>query len=96
MYQLYQANGDGFLTGLANVAVEHGGWIAYGAERMMVSVAGGDLEHPAYDVVMTQALSFLRAHGVPGSRLTGYEQSWWLGHDGANQSWSAISQPPAG
>jgi hypothetical protein len=93
MYGMYQADAETFLTALA--AADHGGWIAYGAERMMVSIAGGDLPHPAYDVVMAQALAVLRANGVPNSRLTGYEWSWWLKHDGADQPWLAGKPAPA-
>lgn len=95
MYQLYQADAESFLAALAAAASDHGSWVAYGAERMMVSIAGGDLQHPAYDAVMTRALAFLRTNGVPSSRLTGHEWSWWLEHEGASQSWPAGQSPPA-
>jgi hypothetical protein len=95
MYQRYQADRESFLAALAAAASDHGGWIAYGAERMMVSIAGGDVQHPAYDVVMARALAFLRSNGVPSSRLTGYEWSWWLQHEGASQSWLAGKPAPA-
>jgi hypothetical protein len=94
MHQLFQAGGEAFLAGLA-AASEQGGWTACGAERMMVSIAGGDLRHPAYDAVMARALDFLRASGVPDNRLTGYERSWWLAHDGASQPWLAAAAAPA-
>jgi hypothetical protein len=89
MYALYQTDVEAFLTALAAAASGHGGWVAYGAERLMVSIAGGDLQHPAYDLVMAQALTVLRANGVPNSRLSSYERSWWLKQDAAVHSWLA-------
>jgi len=44
MYRQYQANPDAFLTALADIADTYGGWTAYGAERLMIEVAGGNLE----------------------------------------------------
>ena len=52
MYNLYQVNPDGFLVSLASLAEEAGGWPAYGAERLMIEVAGGNLTHPAYSRIM--------------------------------------------
>jgi|CZKT01.1.fsa_nt_gi hypothetical protein len=95
MYALYQTDVEAFLTALAAAASGHGGWVAYGAERMMVSIAGGDLQHPAYDLVMAQALTFLRVNGVPNSRLSSYERSWWLKQDAAVQSWLHAKLAPA-
>jgi hypothetical protein len=77
MYWQYQRDTEVFLGALAIAAAEHGGWVAVGAERLMVSIAGGNLGHPAYDIAMAEALNFLRSQGVADSRLTGYEISWW-------------------
>jgi hypothetical protein len=95
MYALYQTDSEAFFTALAAAASKYGGWVAYGAEHMMVSIAGGDLPNPAYGLVMAKALTFLHANGVPDSRLTAYELSWWRKQDAAVQSWLARKPAPA-
>ena len=43
IYQRYQSNPFEFLTTLADIAEGTGGWVAYGAERLMIEAAGGNL-----------------------------------------------------
>ncbi len=87
MYQLYQADQDTFLMTLAAVAEQHGGWVSYGAERLMIDVADVDMEHPAYNRVMNASLGFLRACGVPPMKVTGTEWQSWLASGGTSETW---------
>jgi hypothetical protein len=94
IYQLYQVNPDGFLVSLASLAEETGGWSAYGAERLMIEVAGGDLPHPAYGRIMDAALNFLRSNGVPPKMVTGHEWTHWLDSGGTVDTWVPRRPPP--
>jgi len=87
MYYAYRADQDIFLMTLAVVAEQYGGWVSYGAERLMIEVAGGDLEHPAYGRIMNASLGFLRACGVPPMKVTGYEWQGWLASGGTSETW---------
>lgn len=87
MLQWQQAAPEAFLEHLAAIAREQGGWAAYGAERLMIDVAGGDLSHPAYSEVMDASLAFLRASGVPPVRVTGYEWQHWINSGGTTETW---------
>jgi len=85
MYTIASANQDGFLRAMADMASE-GGWVALGAERLVVSVVGANLAHPAYAEIMEAALGFLRQNGVANNRLTGYEWEFW-GRNHPGKSW---------
>jgi hypothetical protein len=93
-WQLAQSDQEAFLRNMAGNA-RAGGWAAYGAERLIVSVISGDLQHPLFDEVMLAALTFLRENLVPPSRLSGYEWSWWSTHQGASEAWLIGSAPPS-
>jgi hypothetical protein len=95
MYYCYEASQDAFLAALADLAEEHRGWAAYGAERLMVDVAGGDLDHPAYRRIMDCSLAFLRVSGVPQIKTTGYEWNHWLASGGTVESWTCRRPTPA-
>lgn len=82
-----QADPRRFVTELANVVVPAGGWPAYGAHRTIANLLGGDYKHQAYDAILTVALDFLRANGVPNSRLSGYEWQFWLNTRGCTEPW---------
>lgn len=79
MYQLQQADPERFIREMETLAAD-GGWLAYGVSRLVGSVAGPDLRHPAFDSIMESALRFLRSEGVPAMRLNGYELSYWSRH----------------
>ena len=87
MYQRYQAGPDQFLAALADIAETHGGWAAYGAERLMIEVAGNNRGHAAYARIMGASLSFLRSRGVPPKMVTGYEWNHWIDSGGDNETW---------
>ena len=87
MYHCYEAGHDVFLLALADIVGQYGGWAAYGAERLMIEVAGGNLGHPVYGQIMNASLDFLRASGVPPKMVTGYEWEHWLASGGNNESW---------
>jgi hypothetical protein len=82
-----QSDRAGFLSALANAVLPVGGWPAFGAERMMIDLVGGDVDDPNYDSIMTTSLDFLRERGVPNSRLTGYEWQFWQKHEGSTEPW---------
>lgn len=95
MYHCYEAEHDVFLLALADIAEDHGGWTAYGAERLMIDVAGGNLRHPAYARIMDASLAFLRASGVPPKMVTGCEWDYWVASGGDNESWVRRRRTPA-
>jgi hypothetical protein len=87
MYNRCRADRDAFLTSLSTLAEQYGGWAAYGAERLMIEVAGGSHEHPAYGQIMDASLNFLRTNGVPPMNVTGYEWRHWIASGGTNETW---------
>ena len=89
-----QADPAGFLRDLADAVVPAGGWAAYGGERLVKELLSGDLEDPSYDRIMTVALHFLRACGVPSLRLNGYESSFWARTTGRTEPWLYSRQMP--
>ena len=82
MYQLAQANRDRFLDEIVGLSLR-GGWLALGAERLVVSVVGGDLPDARYGQLMEAACQFLRSIGATQFQITGYESSYWA----ARQPW---------
>jgi hypothetical protein len=87
MYDRYRADHRAFLATLAEIAEERGGWVAYGAERLMIEIAGGNLTYPAYRRIMDASLEFLRMNRVPPMMVTGYEWKHWLNTGGDVGSW---------
>jgi hypothetical protein len=92
MYHYCRADQDTFLTELADLAEENEGWTAYGAERLMIEMIGGNLNHPTYGRIMNSSLAFLRATGVPPKMVTGYEWDHWLASGGSLELW--VSRRP--
>lgn len=91
-----QGDSAAFLRALADAVVPVGGWAAYGAECLVKELLSGDLDDPSYASIMTVALHFLRACGVPGIRLNGYERSFWERTTGRTEPWlSARPEPTA-
>jgi len=74
-YQSAQADRSRFLQLMANAAAR-GGWMAIGAERLVVSVVGGDLPDPEYDTLMRAAVDAIQRMGCWPAHATGYEQGW--------------------
>ncbi|MGH3158188.1 MAG: hypothetical protein ACRDNF_16650 [Streptosporangiaceae bacterium] len=97
MVERYKADPDGFLTALADLAEEHGGWVAYGAERIMMEVSdNGNPKHPAYKRIMEASLRFLRSSGVPPMCATTYEWTYWeVSLGGDKETWVPRRPTPA-
>jgi hypothetical protein len=74
-YQSAQSNRSGFLRLIADAATQ-GGWMAIGAERLVVSVIGGDLLDAEYDELMRHAVVAIQRMGCWPARATGYEHGW--------------------
>lgn len=88
VYATYQANPDAFLADLADRAERTGGWVAYGAERLMHEVSGRTHRSgTAYRRILEASLGFLRASGVPPMKVTGYEWDYWIDSGGDNETW---------
>jgi hypothetical protein len=88
MYERYRADQGAFLVALAEIAEEREGWVAYGAERLMIEIAGGNIIHPACKRIMDASLEFLRASKVPSMMVTGYEWKHWLNTGEDTGSWA--------
>lgn len=74
-YQVALSDRSGFLKVMADAAT-HGGWMAIGAERLVVSVIGGDLPDSEYDSLMRSAVEAIQQMGCWPAHATGYEHSW--------------------
>ncbi|ODU06302.1 MAG: hypothetical protein ABS81_05085 [Pseudonocardia sp. SCN 72-86] len=67
-----------FIIDIAAVAVQAGGWAAYGAHRTVASLVGPGTDHPDYIRTVMTALYFLRDEGYGSDRLNDFEQAiWW-------------------
>jgi hypothetical protein len=70
----------------ANVS-PHGGWAAYGAERLMYELVSDPQQYPSYPTVMDASLSFLRQNNVPPMRVSGHEWNYWIDSGGSVEGW---------
>ena len=81
LWQLAQADRDGLIEAVADVARPAGGWATYGASRAIWSVVSPDvegLEHPAYRELLTDGLEFLRDSGFDPVWLATHERDHWM------------------
>lgn len=75
-YQCAQVDRNDFLRQMAEAATTNGGFTAIGAERLVVSVIGGDLPDQEYDTLMRAARIALQGMNCWPARATGYEHGW--------------------
>jgi hypothetical protein len=88
VHDRYRDDKDALLAVLADIAERHvGGWVAYGAERLMSDIGDVNADHPAYGRIMDASLEFLRRSGVSPARLTGREWKYWLKAGGTIDTW---------
>ncbi len=88
LYPLAQAEPTAFLQQLADAALPVGGWSVYGASHLdWEFFSGANPNDPSHRALLTASLTFLRESGVPLSRLTGYEGSFWREHLAGGQVW---------
>jgi hypothetical protein len=87
MYRIAEADRDGFLADLSSVTRPAGGWPAYGGMKLVMSILGGDLDHPDYNAIVLAGLQFLRSRGVPASRLSPNELRLWRRMHGEDEPW---------
>lgn len=79
---------EGFLIALAGAAVPVGGYAVYGASRTLFEFIKPPFDkHPAYIAIMTGAIQFLRANGVPPMRVRPYEWQHWADMGGTRETW---------
>jgi hypothetical protein len=82
-----QADTPGFLRALANAVLPAGSWSVYGGSRLVQDLLGGDVDDVSYHAMLEASLDFLRALGVPRSRLNGYEDEFWRRTRGRTEPW---------
>ena len=87
MYQLSQADRDGFVADLAAVALPVGGWPVYGAMKLVLDIIDPQLDQPDFNAIVLAGLQFLRSHGVPGNRLSLNEMRLWHRSQGEDTPW---------
>jgi hypothetical protein len=87
MYMIAQDDRDGFLAALIAVTAPAGGWVSYGAMKLVMSILGGDLDQSDYNTIVLAGLQFLRSHGVPTSRLSMNEMTLWHRMQGDHELW---------
>lgn len=80
---------DGFLVALAGTVLPVGSWAVYGASRTIWEFlsSSASVQHPSYSAIMSAALEFLRANGVPPMKLRNYEWDHWLALGGTMDTW---------
>lgn len=81
-----------FCRGMRSVAESPGGWVAYGATRLIVSLLGSTTNDD-YDALMTISMNFLRSRNISAAFLNGYENTWWKQHHGT-EPWLTGRQAP--
>ena len=92
LYPFASADPDGFLVALARAVLPVSGWAAYGASRVIwellsPSASESVRQHPSYKAIMSAAIEFLRANGVPPMMVRGYEWDHWLASGGTIDTW---------
>ncbi len=100
LYPVASADPDGFLQALAEAALPLGGWVVYGASRLiweLLSPGQGSSisQNPSYRAIMDSAIEFLRGNGVPPVRVRGYEWDYWLSKGGTNVNWLPRIRTPS-
>ncbi|MDO5287374.1 MAG: hypothetical protein Q4G45_11235 [Actinomycetia bacterium] len=70
------ADPERFCAELRAVAEPVGGWVEYGAMRLIHELLG-PLDNPHTDYLMESSLAFLRSRQIPWSNLTADAHSWW-------------------
>jgi hypothetical protein len=91
LYSSASADPGGFLVALAEAVLPVGGWAVYGASCTLWECFGSDIEafrqHPSYNAIMSAAIDFLRANGVPPMMVKGYEWQYWVNNGGTSDTW---------
>lgn len=59
LYTIAQANPDGFISAVADVALPAGGWAAYGGARAVWNAVGTNSSHPGYLAMLDVAIDFV-------------------------------------
>jgi hypothetical protein len=87
---------QGFLNSLASKFVLEGGWSAYGAAHTTWNLLTDETRTgPAYEAIMDASLEFLRWHGIPPNRVTGYEWQHWVSRGGSAETWLPANPIPS-
>ncbi len=77
-----------FVDALATAAVPVGGLASYGAAHAVWNlVAAEHRKGGSYDAIMSSAVEFLRANGVPPMRVNGFLWNQWLANGGTIDTW---------
>lgn len=91
-----QKDPTGFTAALAAAVLPVGGPAVFGATHLAWDLLVEEHRRgPAYDSLMTASLEFLRASGVPLTRLTGYERDHWFARGGTAASWLPLNKARA-
>ncbi len=72
LFMLAQSDNVAFITSLAAVAIQAGGWALFGGERAVMNSVGTDVSHPAYLDLMDRAIEFLLGQGYGMAHLPPY------------------------
>jgi hypothetical protein len=82
LYHIGQAVGsEVFIRELAAAVIPAGEWAAFGGERMVMEVFGGDTVDPNYHAMLAVAVPFIRRmSGGTMMRMNGYETKFWFEH----------------
>lgn len=87
LYPAALADPAQFCRGMRSVAELPGGWVAYGATRLIVSLLENTTPNADYDALMTVSMKFLRSRNISAAFLNEYEKTWWRQHQGAEEPW---------
>jgi hypothetical protein len=87
LYPMAQSNPEAFLAELAKVALPVGGWVVYGASRLVSELLDNGFELPIAESILSASLEFLRGLGVPRARIRPYEWSFWTARHPYPELW---------
>jgi hypothetical protein len=77
MYEMAEADRDGFLRDLAVVALPDGEWVVLGAKNLLLEILPIGTANSDFDSIVLAAFHFLRDCGVPPNRLSPNDLDLW-------------------
>ena len=87
LYNMAQADRDGFLRELAAISVPAGGWTALGAKFLVTDILPIETDTPDFNAIVTAGFTFLRKNGVPPNRLSMNDHTLWRRVNTAGENW---------
>jgi hypothetical protein len=95
MYNLAQADRDGFLRELRSVVDRSGGWVALGGKYLVLDILPIDTDTADFNAIVLAGYQFLRHNGVPPVHLSPNDHELWKRVNVRDEPWLVWRDPPA-